>query len=43
MLKEKYKFSFANSRNLVSGIINSKSIDSKTSDMDFVAYELIAP
>lgn len=43
VFEEKYKSSFANSRNLVSGIINSKSIDSKASDMVFVAYELIDP
>ena len=29
VFEEKYKSSFANSRNLVSGIINSKSIDNK--------------
>ena len=40
---KKYKSKFANSRNLVSGIINTKSIDNKASDMDFVAYELIDP
>jgi DNA ligase (NAD+) len=40
---EKYKERFANPRNLVSGIINSKSIDDKTSDLHFVAYEVIKP
>ena len=40
---EKYKNSFANSRNLASGIINSKTIDSKTSDLHFVVYEVIVP
>jgi len=39
----KYKTKFANSRNLVSGIINRKSIDNKTADVDFVAYEVIDP
>ena len=39
----KYKKEFANARNLVSGIINSKSIDKKIKDMDFVAYEVIRP
>ena len=41
--EEKYKSKFANSRNLVAGIINSKTIDNKVNDMDFVAYEVIKP
>ena len=41
--EEKYKSKFANSRNLVAGIINSKTIDNKANDMDFVAYEVIKP
>ena len=40
---EKYKSKFANPRNLVSGIINSKTIDEKTKDVHFVAYETIKP
>lgn len=40
---EKYKASFANPRNLVSGIINSHSVDSKIRDLHFVAYEIISP
>ena len=40
---EKYKTKFANARNLVSGIVNSKSIDNKAKDMKFVAYEVIKP
>lgn len=40
---EKYKSKFANARNLVAGIINSKTIDNKTRDLDFVAYEVIDP
>ena len=40
---KKYKTIFANARNLVSGIINSKTIDTKTYDLDFVVYELIEP
>lgn len=40
---EKYKNSFANSRNLASGIINSKTIDSKAYDLHFVVYEVIVP
>jgi DNA ligase (NAD+) len=40
---EKYKSSFANPRNLVSGIINSKTVDEKIKDLHFVAYEIIQP
>lgn len=40
---EKYKGAFSNPRNLVSGIINSKTLDYKTEDLDFVAYEVIRP
>jgi DNA ligase (NAD+) len=40
---EKYKEKFANPRNLVSGIINSKTLDDKTKDLHFVAYEIIQP
>jgi NAD-dependent DNA ligase len=43
IFEEKYKNTFANPRNLVSGIINSKSIDEKTRDLHFVAYEVIDP
>jgi len=39
----KYRDKFANPRNLVSGIVNAKSIDEKTSDLHFVAYEVIRP
>ena len=39
----KYKGQFANPRNLVSGIINSKKIDVKANDVHFVAYEIIHP
>lgn len=39
----KYKHSFANPRNMVSGIINSKQVDKKINDLDFVAYEMIVP
>ena len=41
--KEKYASTFANPRNLVSGIVNAKTPDEKTRDMHFVAYELILP
>jgi NAD-dependent DNA ligase len=40
---EKYKDTFANPRNLVAGIINSKTIDEKAKDLHFVAYEIIQP
>jgi DNA ligase (NAD+) len=40
---EKYKTEFANPRNLVSGIINSKHVDAKAKDLHFVTYELISP
>ena len=40
---EKYKSTFANPRNLVSGIVNSKTIDDKTRDLHFVVYEVIQP
>lgn len=43
VFEEKYKSKFANPRNLVSGIVNSKTIDEKTSDLHFVAYEVIRP
>ena len=41
--EDKYKINFANPRNLVSGIINAKKIDSKTQDLHFVTYEVIYP
>ena len=42
--QEKYKSSFSNSRNFVSGIINSKKIKGEyVKDLDFVAYEVISP
>jgi NAD-dependent DNA ligase len=43
VFEEKYSKKFANARNLVSGIVNSKTIDEKVKDMDFVAYEVIKP
>ena len=39
----KYKQKYANSRNLVAGIVNAKSLDDKVHDVDFVAYEVIKP
>ena len=43
VFQEKYSKKFANARNLVSGMVNSKTIDEKARDMDFVAYEVIKP
>ena len=43
VFETKYKTKFANPRNLVSGIINHKSLDEKVKDVSFVAYELIQP
>tara|TARA_B100000900_G_scaffold164706_1_gene139802 strand:+ start:10661 stop:14209 length:3549 start_codon:yes stop_codon:yes gene_type:complete len=43
VFEEKYSKSFANPRNLVSGIVNSKTIDEKARDLHFVAYEVIKP
>lgn len=43
IFNNKYKSKFANARNLVSGIINSKTIDSKSKNIDFIAYEVIKP
>ena len=43
VFEQKYSTRFANARNLVSGIINSKTIDEKTKDLDFVVYEVIKP
>jgi NAD-dependent DNA ligase len=43
VFKEKYASTFANPRNLVSGIVNAKTPDEKTRDMHFLAYEVILP
>lgn len=40
---QKYQKQFANPRNMVSGIINSKQVDKKIHDLDFIAYEMIRP
>jgi len=40
---EKYAAEFANARNLVSGIINRKTVDEKAKDLNFVSYEVIEP
>ena len=41
--EKKYKEKFSNARNLVAGIVNSKKVDNKAKDVDFVSYELIEP
>jgi NAD-dependent DNA ligase len=44
LFEEKYSDKFANPRNFVAGIVNSKTIDkNKCGDIDFVAYEVIEP
>ena len=40
---EKYAETFANARNLVSGLINKKSVDEKCRDLDFITYEVVSP
>lgn len=40
---QKYKAQYANSRNLVAGVINAKTLDDRVRDVDFVAYEVISP
>lgn len=44
VFENKYKSDYSNARNLVSGIINSKTIEpEKIKNMDFVIYEVIKP
>ena len=43
IFETKYKKDFANPRNLVSGIVNQKTVDEKIKDIHFVAYEVIVP
>jgi len=43
VFKEKYENEYSNIRNLVSGIINTKTINEKIKDIHFVIYELICP
>jgi len=43
VFESKYKATYATSRNLVAGIVNSRTIDERMDDLDFVAYELISP
>jgi len=41
IFEKKYKDSFANPRNMVSGIVGSKSFRDGLNDVDFIAYEII--
>ena len=44
VFKKKYSKNFANTRNFVAGVANSKNIEpSMVKDIDFVAYEVIEP
>lgn len=44
VFKKKYSHNFANTRNFVAGIANSKNIETDmVKDIDFVAYEVIEP
>lgn len=43
IFETKYKKEFSNARNLVSGIINRKSLDEKAKDLHFITYEVIKP
>ncbi len=43
LFEAKYKDKFANPRNMVAGIVNHKTINEATKDVQFVAYELIKP
>jgi NAD-dependent DNA ligase len=43
VFEEKYKGSFANPRNMVSGLINKQTYDENVNDLHFVVYELVVP
>ena len=43
LFTEKYKDTFANARNMVSGMINRKGVDPKITDLRFVTYETVYP
>jgi NAD-dependent DNA ligase len=43
IFETKYKAKFANPRNMVSGIVNHKTISAAVNDLHFVAYEVIKP
>ena len=40
---KKYKATFANPRNMVSGLINKQTYDERIHDLDFVVYEIVHP
>ena len=40
---EKFKETFANPRNMVSGLINKQTYDENVKDLHFVVYELVVP
>jgi len=42
LFKEKYSNEYANPRNLVSGLVGSKTIKEGFDDIDFIAYEIIS-
>ena len=42
MDRKKYKSKFANARNLVSGIINSKTLDNIVKDLHFNLFPLLS-
>ena len=42
LFKEKYSNEYANPRNLVSGLVGSKTIKEGLEDIDFIAYEIIS-
>lgn len=43
LFEAKYKYKFANPRNMVAGIINHKTINEAIKDIHFVAYEVMKP
>ena len=42
IFKSKYSDTVANSRNMISGLVNAKSLRIGLYDVDFVAYEIIS-
>lgn len=43
VFESKYRTKFANSRNMVAGLVNQKKVDVAIQDVHFVAYEVIQP
>lgn len=41
IFEEKYSLKFANSRNMISGLVNSKTLSDGLKDVEFIAYEVI--